>query len=59
MQQEQTKIHTSDAVSSPSSSYEMQGPSRTPTPTPTVEHLHLLQQDAPQKMTPLAGLTEN
>jgi len=24
-----------------------------------VEHLHLLQQDVPQKMTPLAGLLEN
>ena len=24
-----------------------------------VEHLHLLQQNVPQKMTPLAGLMEN
>jgi len=38
MQHEQTKIHTSDAVSSlssSSSSHELQGLSRTPTPTPT------------------------
>ena len=44
-------IHTSDAVSSPSSSSdESQGSSRTPTPTP--------RKRAP-KMTPLAGLMEN
>jgi len=44
-------IHTSDAVSSPSSSSdESKGSSRTPTPTPT---------KVPQKMTPLAGLMEN
>ena len=44
-------IHTSDAVSSPSStSDESQGSSRTPTPT---------HQNMPQKMTPLAGLMEN
>ena len=44
-------IHTSDAVSSPSStSDESQGSSRTPTPTPPKRA---------QKMTPLAGLMEN
>jgi len=43
-------IHTSDALSSPSSSDESQGSSRTPTPTPT--------KRAP-KNDPLAGLMEN
>jgi len=39
-------IHTSDAVSSPSSSDESQGSSRTPTPTPTK---HAPKNDPPDR----------